>query len=86
MTTKRELLKKIRLFCNECMGGPRAIKEVWPIEKIIDVQKCTDYECIFYKYRFGHDPHPNPTLSENARIRAMNMPKPYWKKSSEVAS
>ena len=60
MATKRELLKKIRQFCSECMGGPRATRDIWPIPNISDVESCTAPECVWYVYRFGKDPEPNP--------------------------
>lgn len=60
MATKTELLKMVRMFCAECMGGPRATEGVWPVENRSDIATCTAPECIWFGYRFGSDPHPNP--------------------------
>ena len=56
MATKRDLLRMIRMFCAECMGGPRATEGIWPIQNISDVADCTASECIWFAYRFGRDP------------------------------
>lgn len=56
MATKRDLLKAIRMFCSECMGGPRATKNVWPVKNPADIADCTAPECIWFSYRFGRDP------------------------------
>lgn len=67
MATKRDLLKMIRQFCSECMGGPRASERVWPIQNIKDVAECTAPHCVWFKYRSGVDPDKNPKRAELAR-------------------
>ena len=57
MATKRDLLRMVRLFCCECMGGSRASEGKWPIsEHIQDIKDCTAPECVWFPYRFGRDP------------------------------
>jgi hypothetical protein len=56
MATKRELLKMVRQFCSECMGGPRATKNVWTVPNPQDIKSCTAPECCWFPYRFGKDP------------------------------
>lgn len=73
MTTKANLLKMIRQFCSECMGGPQACANVWPIENPGMVDDCTASECIWYKYRFAKDPKPNPKRVEKGRKLAAQM-------------
>ncbi|AEH60603.1 hypothetical protein Mzhil_0738 [Methanosalsum zhilinae DSM 4017] len=45
MTTKKELLDKIRLNCVECCGCPK------------EVRLCHIERCQFYPFRFGTDPY-----------------------------
>lgn len=73
MATKSDFLKMIRLFCAECMGGPRATENVWPISNISDVETCSAPECIWFIYRFGKDPNPNPKRQEIGRKLAAQM-------------
>lgn len=73
MATKTDLLKFIRLFCAECMGGPRATEMVWPIKNIAEVASCTAPECIWFDYRFGKDPNPNPKKVEAGRKRMLEL-------------
>ena len=56
MATKRELLKRIRQFCSECMGGPRASENIWPVSNSKYISDCTAPECVWFEYRFGRDP------------------------------
>ena len=56
MATKKELLKMVRQFCSECMGGPRATEQVWPVINPGEIGLCTAPECIWFKYRFAKDP------------------------------
>jgi hypothetical protein len=42
---KRPLLKVIRSFCLDCMGGNRA-----------EVRRCTSTRCDLYPYRMGTNP------------------------------
>lgn len=58
MTTKAELLKRIRLNCQEYMGGPRACEGQLG-HKIEDIEGCTCPQCAFYPFRFGSDPAPS---------------------------
>lgn len=58
MTAKAELLKWIRLNCQECMCGPRACKGQTG-HKVEDIEGCTCPECAFYPFRMGVDPWPN---------------------------
>ena len=73
MATKRELLKNIRQFCSECMGGPRGSEDVWPISNPGDVDGCTAPECVWFKFRFGTDPNPNPKRVAMGRKLAKNL-------------
>lgn len=66
MTTKAELLKKIRLNCAECMGAGRA-REMEFATCSQDIANCTDSLCIFFEFRFGKDPNPNPCKVEQGR-------------------
>jgi hypothetical protein len=65
MATKKQILKLVRQNCAECMGGPPASENVWPIPNLTDVENCSAKECAFYVYRFGKDPVKNP-----GRVRA----------------
>jgi len=56
MTTKADLLKRIRLNCIDCMGG--YLKEI---------VSCTSKSCQFYNFRSGSDPWPNQVKSANSR-------------------
>ena len=60
MTTKAELLKRVRLNCVECMGGPRYSKNhAGNIQHAEDIDQCTAPECAFYPFRHGKDPWPS---------------------------
>ena len=59
MTTKAELLKKIRLNCNECMGGVRARDNDGLSIQSEMIEGCTAPECAFFDYRQGKDPRPS---------------------------
>jgi len=54
--TKRELLKKIRLNCIDCMGG-----------QFLEVAGCTSPKCQFFELRFGKDPRPCSRRVDNLR-------------------
>ena len=61
--TKKEVLKKIREFCIQCMGGHDR-----------EVLNCTcgplnKTECPLYIFRMGNDPYPSKSKSEAARKR-----------------
>jgi len=47
--TKAKILKQIRMFCLDCMGGNRQ-----------EVLSCTAPKCALYDFRQGKDPYPNP--------------------------
>ena len=62
MTTKSEMVKMVRLFCNECMGGGRSGESYAKgaiAEKIQDIEGCTAPECVWFPFRMGEDPWPN---------------------------
>ncbi len=59
MTTKAELLERIRLNCSECLGGPLACEGTLPVPNPAEIEGCTCVECAFYPFRFGVDPKPN---------------------------
>jgi hypothetical protein len=67
MATKAQLLRLMRQFCSECMGGPRMYKNVWPIPNPSDIEACASPKCEFYKYRHGKDPNPNPKKQAQGR-------------------
>ncbi len=56
--TKASVLKNIRTFCLQCMGG---IAE--------EVRLCTAPRCQLYIFRFGLDPAPNKAKSDAAKVR-----------------
>lgn len=60
MTTKNQLLKMVRQNCSECMGGPRGSEDVWPVENTGDIEGCSAKLCLWFEFRFGNDPYPNP--------------------------
>ena len=74
MTTKAELLKRVRLNCVECMGGPRYSKNhAGNIQHAEDIDQCTAPECAFYPFRFGKDPKPPKSQVESGhRLAARN--------------
>jgi hypothetical protein len=65
--TKSQLLHKVRQFCSECMGGPKATEGVWPIRNSMEVAECCAPECIWYRCRFGKDPDKDPKAVERGR-------------------
>ena len=67
MTTKKTILKMVRQGCSECMGGSRGSKDIWPIENPGDVDGCTAPECLWFEFRFGQDPYPNPSKVQQGR-------------------
>ena len=54
MATKTELLKKIRIFCGECMGLETRTFPRGEVAQLIE--ECTAQRCVWYPYRFGVDP------------------------------
>ena len=67
MTTKKELLRLIRLNCSECIGGARASERISPVRNPGDIEGCTCEDCAFYPFRFGADPKPNRKRSVMGR-------------------
>uniref|UniRef100_A0A6M3IH00 Uncharacterized protein n=1 Tax=viral metagenome TaxID=1070528 RepID=A0A6M3IH00_9ZZZZ len=67
MTTKNQMMKNVRLFCSECMGGPRASTAKGPIPNPSDVDGCTAPDCIWFPFRMGDDPAKDPKRA--ARMR-----------------
>ena len=66
MTTKAELLKRIRLNCVECFGGPRfSDNEEQAVHHVEEITECTSPECAFYDFRFGTDPRPSRKLPKH---------------------
>jgi len=59
MTTKAELLKVIKLECQNCMGSPVARKGELDGEAGNLVKICTASDCNLYPYRMGRDPAPS---------------------------
>lgn len=64
MTTKTEMLKNVRLFCSECMGGKKAKYNKLPIDNPADVASCTAPECVWFDFRMGNDPNPSEARVE----------------------
>lgn len=56
MTTKTKVLKDVRRFCIECMGGQPSL-----------VTGCESGGCPLHDYRMGKDQHPNAAKSEAAK-------------------
>lgn len=56
MTTKGELLKVIRLQCEECMGSEKARKREFSETARNLVTGCTAPECSLFPFRLGSDP------------------------------
>ena len=58
MSTKAQLLKGIKLQCQECMGSTVARKE--EIDQVAGnlVVGCTVTDCSLFPYRLGKDPWP----------------------------
>ena len=73
MATKTDLLRKIRMFCSECMGGPRVSENVWPISNISDVAECPADKCAWHRYRFGKDPEKNPARVAHGKKLAAHL-------------
>ena len=59
MTTKAELLKTMKLQCQECMGSEKARKGEDSQEAQFLVKDCTAPDCSLFPYRFGKDPYPS---------------------------
>lgn len=74
MTTKNQMIKYVRLFCSECMGGPRANRKLsLPIPNPSDVDGCTAPECIWFDFRFGEDPKRIPPELRGERFWAFRL-------------
>ena len=56
-------LKAIRLFCGECMGMDRRIKN--PSYPKDDVKGCTDDLCPLLDFRFGKNPYRKSSSKGN---------------------
>ena len=56
MTTKKQLLSKIRLNCIQCMGSQSAM-----------VYGCTSRDCEFFPYRMGEDPTASPSRIKHGK-------------------
>ncbi len=56
MTTKNTILKDIRTFCIDCMGGQPSL-----------VTDCESGGCPLHNYRMGKDMQPNAAKSEAAK-------------------
>ncbi len=54
MTTKKEILKSIRLNCLECSGGSSK-----------EVQACTVTNCTLHQFRYGKDLRPARKAPKN---------------------
>jgi len=72
MTTKAELLKVIRLQCEECMGSESARKGEFDQTARNLVVDCTAPKCSLFPFRLGKDPWPtrkgNPDALKKARF------------------
>lgn len=62
MTTKAELLKVVRLQCEECMGSAVARKREFSQEARNLVMGCTAPECSLFPFRLGKDPWPKKKI------------------------
>jgi len=56
MTTKGELLKVVKLQCQECMGSTVARNGEYDQTAANLVEGCTAPECRLFPYRVGKDP------------------------------
>lgn len=65
--TRGQLLRKVRQFCSECVGGVRMSENVWPVKNPKDIEECCAPECGWFPYRFGKDPEKNPARVEAGR-------------------
>jgi len=70
VTTKAELLKRIRLNCVECFGGPRfSENKEQTVQHAGEIAECPSPECAFYPFRFGKDPKPSRRGNKEAFLR-----------------
>jgi hypothetical protein len=58
MTTKAELLRVIKLQCQECMGSMKAREGKMDTGAALLVEGCTAPKCSLFPYRSGKDPRP----------------------------
>jgi hypothetical protein len=58
MTTKAELLKVVKLQCQECMGSVVARNREYDQGAANLVEGCSAPECSLYPFRSGKDPWP----------------------------
>lgn len=58
--TKAKILKVIRAFCIECMGG-----------SMTEVENCTAPRCPLFEFRRGKDPMPSRNRHKNLLKRAV---------------
>ena len=60
----------VRLFCGECFGMSRTVKEMeYPIE---DIKACTDKMCPLFEWRLGKNPYPSKRRVEQGRKLAQS--------------
>ncbi len=55
--TKGKILKQIRGFCLECMGG-----------NALEISNCTTPKCLLYAFRMGKDPQPSKSRGFKAKL------------------
>lgn len=67
MTTKAELLKVIKLQCQECMGSSVARNGELDGEAANLVIGCTAPDCSLFPFRSGKDPWPSKSKVEGGR-------------------
>jgi hypothetical protein len=84
VTTKTTMLKNVRLFCQECMGGVRAIEKKWPISNVSDVDGCEAVACIWHVFRHGKDPKPEKR-SKPPSEKQLEARRNFGKKESGIA-
>ena len=62
--TKKAILKSIRTFCLECMGG-----------SVVEIEDCTAPKCALFELRRGKDPYPARKGDKNRFNRAVGAEK-----------
>lgn len=63
MTTKGDILKTIRSYCEECIGEDFTPKD------------CTSTDCNLYPFREGKDPHPRQLSPRELQARRKGVQK-----------
>ena len=79
MTIKKDILRKIREHCVDCMGGYMSEVENCPSKARIPEDDGSYPGCALWDFRMGSDPFPNPTLSA-----AVKKNKPWLKKNEPL--